>query len=64
VKRAADQEKLRELDRLRLEVETLSEFKSKVLESQASLQRDLKKVKKIQNGKTFIPYYLNFYVLM
>ncbi len=43
-KRAADQEKLREIDRLRLQVETLSEFKSKVLESQSILQRDLKKV--------------------
>ncbi|ODN04996.1 Dynactin subunit 1 [Orchesella cincta] len=41
-KRTADLEKLRELDRLRLEVETLSEFRTKVLESQAALQRDLK----------------------
>ncbi len=44
-KRAADLEKLRELDRFRLEVETLSEFRAKVLESQAALQRDLKKVR-------------------
>jgi len=44
-KRAADQEKLRDLDRLRLEVETLSEFRTKVLESQASLQKELKRVK-------------------
>lgn len=45
-KRSADLEKIRELDRLRLEVETLNEFRAKVLESQAALQRDLKKVRK------------------
>jgi hypothetical protein len=43
-KRAVDQEKLRDLDRLRLEVETLNEFRTKVLESQASLQKELKRV--------------------
>ena len=43
-KRAADQEKLREVDRLKIQVETLTEFKTKVLESQNALQRDLKKV--------------------
>lgn len=43
-------ERLRELDRLRLEVETLSEFRTKVLESQASLQKELKKVSKIYLG--------------
>ncbi|CAG7835265.1 unnamed protein product [Allacma fusca] len=44
-KRAADQEKLREADRLRIQVESLSEFKAKVLESQTSLQKDLQKAK-------------------
>lgn len=43
-KRAADVDKLRELDRLRLEVETLNEFRTKVLESQAALHKELKKV--------------------
>ncbi|XP_035714495.1 dynactin subunit 1 isoform X3 [Folsomia candida] len=44
-KRANDVEKLRELDRFRLEVETLSEFRTKVLESQAALQKELKRAK-------------------
>lgn len=57
-KRAADLEKLRELDRYRLEVETLSEFRSKVLESQAALQRDLKKV------RHYLRFYFFVYFLM
>lgn len=45
VKRAEDREKLREIERLRLQLEQANEFKTKIMESQALLQRDLQRAK-------------------
>ncbi|XP_053623105.1 dynactin subunit 1 isoform X2 [Plodia interpunctella] len=45
VRRAEDREKLRELERLRLQLEQANEFKSRIMESQAQLQRDLQRAK-------------------
>ncbi|XP_037299092.1 dynactin subunit 1 isoform X2 [Manduca sexta] len=45
VRRAEDREKLRELERLRLQLEQANEFKTKIMESQAQLQRDLQRAK-------------------
>ncbi|XP_045530157.1 dynactin subunit 1 isoform X5 [Pieris brassicae] len=45
VRRAEDREKLRELERVRLQLEQANEFKVKIMESQAQLQRDLQRAK-------------------
>ncbi|CAG5036980.1 unnamed protein product [Parnassius apollo] len=45
VRRAEDREKLRELERLRLQLDQANEFKTKIMESQAQLQRDLQRAK-------------------
>ncbi|CAH1642109.1 unnamed protein product [Spodoptera littoralis] len=45
VRRAEDREKLRELERLRLQLDQANEFKAKIMESQAQLQRDLQRAK-------------------
>ncbi|GBP36249.1 Dynactin subunit 1 [Eumeta japonica] len=45
IKRAEDREKLRELERVRLQLEQANEFKTKIMESQAQLQRDLQRAK-------------------
>ncbi|XP_052745853.1 dynactin subunit 1 isoform X3 [Bicyclus anynana] len=45
LRRAEDREKLRELERLRLQLEQANEFKAKIMESQAQLQRDLQRAK-------------------
>ncbi|CAH2101392.1 unnamed protein product [Euphydryas editha] len=45
VRRAEDREKLRELERVRLQLDQANEFKSKIMESQAQLQRDLQRAK-------------------
>ncbi|XP_038221509.1 dynactin subunit 1 isoform X3 [Zerene cesonia] len=45
VRRAEDREKLRELERVRLQLEQANEFKTKIMESQAQLQRDLQRAK-------------------
>ncbi|XP_026318477.1 dynactin subunit 1-like [Hyposmocoma kahamanoa] len=45
VKRAEDREKLREFERVKLQLEQANEFKSKIMESQAQLQRDLQRAK-------------------
>ncbi|XP_039762314.1 dynactin subunit 1 isoform X3 [Pararge aegeria] len=45
VRRAEDREKLRELERVRLQLEQANEFKAKIMESQAQLQRDLQRAK-------------------
>ncbi|CAG0887486.1 unnamed protein product [Cyprideis torosa] len=44
-KRTTDREKLKELEKLRLQNDQLLEFKARILESQAALQRDLTKAK-------------------
>lgn len=45
VKRAQDKEKLKEQDKLRLQLEQHTEFKSRIMESHAALQRDLNRAK-------------------
>ncbi|XP_061384919.1 dynactin subunit 1 isoform X11 [Danaus plexippus] len=45
VRRAEDREKLRELERMRLQLDQANEFKAKIMESQAQLQRDLQRAK-------------------
>lgn len=45
IKRLEEREKLKELDRLRLQLDQMTEFKCKIMESQASLQRDLQRAK-------------------
>ncbi|XP_073964092.1 dynactin subunit 1 [Choristoneura fumiferana] len=45
VKRAEDRERLRELERVRLQLEQANEFKARIMESQAQLQRDLQRAK-------------------
>ncbi|XP_075989035.1 dynactin subunit 1 [Anticarsia gemmatalis] len=45
VRRAEDREKLREFERVRLQLDQANEFKSKIMESQAQLQRDLQRAK-------------------
>ncbi|KAL4714754.1 hypothetical protein ACJJTC_002613 [Scirpophaga incertulas] len=45
VRRAEDREKLRELERLRLQLDQANEFKTRIMESQGQLQRDLQRAK-------------------
>ena len=45
LKRAKDQEKIKEYEKVRIQYEQLVEFKSKIMESQAALQKDLQKAK-------------------
>ncbi|XP_043222013.1 dynactin subunit 1-like isoform X2 [Amphibalanus amphitrite] len=44
-KRAQDRDKLKELDKMRIQLEQLQEFKARMLEQQAQLQKELKKAK-------------------
>ncbi|XP_041989134.1 dynactin subunit 1 isoform X3 [Aricia agestis] len=46
IRRAEDRDKIRELERLRLQLDQANEFKAKIMESQAQLQRDLERAKK------------------
>ena len=45
LKRAKDQEKIKEYEKLKIQCEQLMEFKSKIMESQNALQRDVQKAK-------------------
>ncbi|XP_077287467.1 dynactin subunit 1 isoform X2 [Arctopsyche grandis] len=45
VKRLEEREKLKELERLRMQLDQMTEFKSRIMESQASLQRDVQRAK-------------------
>ncbi len=45
IKRAKDQEKLKEFEKVRIQHEQLTEFKSRIMESQAALQKELQKAK-------------------
>ncbi|CAH1170858.1 unnamed protein product [Phaedon cochleariae] len=45
LKRQEDKERLKDYDKLRIQLEQLVEFKSKIMSTQASLQRDLQKAK-------------------
>ncbi|XP_025834813.1 dynactin subunit 1 [Agrilus planipennis] len=45
IKRLEDKEKLKDYDKLKIQLEQLLEFKAKIMESQASLQRDLQKAR-------------------
>ncbi|XP_049883167.1 dynactin subunit 1 isoform X4 [Pectinophora gossypiella] len=45
VRRAEDREKLKEFERVKLQLEQANEFKTKIMESQAQLQRDLQRAK-------------------
>ncbi|XP_074029594.1 dynactin subunit 1 isoform X2 [Leptinotarsa decemlineata] len=45
LKRQEDKEKLKDYDKLKIQLEQLVEFKSKIMSAQASLQRDLQKAK-------------------
>ncbi|KRT81438.1 hypothetical protein AMK59_5748 [Oryctes borbonicus] len=45
VKRQEDKERLKDYDKLKIQLEQLIEFKAKIMESQASLQREVQKAK-------------------
>lgn len=45
IKRQEDKERLKDYDKLKIQLEQLIEFKAKIMESQASLQRDIQKAK-------------------
>ncbi|KAJ8938699.1 hypothetical protein NQ318_007987 [Aromia moschata] len=45
LKRQDDKEKLKDYDKLKIQLEQLIEFKSKIMEAQASLQRELQRAK-------------------
>ncbi|KAJ8920221.1 hypothetical protein NQ315_011882 [Exocentrus adspersus] len=45
LKRQEDKEKLKDYDKLKIQLEQLIEFKSKIMEAQASLQRELQRAK-------------------
>ncbi|XP_044259661.1 dynactin subunit 1 isoform X3 [Tribolium madens] len=45
IKRQEDKEKLKELDKLKIQLEQLVEFKTKIMEVQASLQREVQRAK-------------------
>ncbi|TRY77114.1 hypothetical protein TCAL_00046, partial [Tigriopus californicus] len=45
IKRAKDQEKLKDFEKIRIQHEQLSEFKVRIMESQAQLQKELQKAK-------------------
>ncbi|XP_065349335.1 dynactin subunit 1 isoform X2 [Cloeon dipterum] len=45
VKRGQDKEKLKEFDKVRLQLEQMVEFKSRIMESQAQLQKDLQRAR-------------------
>ncbi len=45
VKRAKDQEKIKEFEKLRIQHEQLLEFKSRIMESQGALQKELQKAR-------------------
>ncbi|CAH1953815.1 unnamed protein product [Acanthoscelides obtectus] len=45
LKRQDDKEKLKDYDKLKIQLEQLIEFKSKIMSTQASLQRDIQKAK-------------------
>nr|CAI5831023.1 unnamed protein product [Callosobruchus analis] len=45
MKRQEDKERLKDYDKLKIQLEQLIEFKSKIMSTQASLQRDLQKAK-------------------
>nr|CAH7755037.1 unnamed protein product [Callosobruchus chinensis] len=45
LKRQEDKEKLKDYDKLKIQLEQLIEFKSKIMSTQASLQRDIQKAK-------------------
>jgi dynactin 1 len=45
IKRLEEREKLKELERYRMQLDQMTEFKTKIMESQALLQRDLQRAK-------------------
>lgn len=45
LKRQEDKERLKDYDKLKIQLEQLIEFKAKIMESQASLQREIQKAK-------------------
>ena len=45
MKRLKDKEKLKDFDKMKLQLEQLLEFKSRIMESQTSLQRELQRAK-------------------
>lgn len=45
VKRLQDKEKLKDFDKMKLQLEQLLEFKSRIMESQTSLQREVQRAK-------------------
>jgi len=45
VKRSQDKEKLKEQDKVRLQLEQMVEFKGRIMESQAQLQKDLQRAR-------------------
>lgn len=63
VKRLEEREKLKELERLRMQLDQMTEFKSRIMESQASLQRDMQRAK-LEVRYNDNEYDCIFYVLM
>lgn len=45
IRRGEDKERLREFDKIKTQCETLQEFKSKIMDAQSSLQRELQRAK-------------------
>lgn len=45
MKRLQDKEKLKDFDKMKLQLEQFLEFKSRIMESQTSLQRELQRAK-------------------
>lgn len=51
LKRAEDKAKLKELEKHKIQLEQVQEWKSKMQEQQADLQRRLKEARKVQLGR-------------
>lgn len=45
MKRGQDKEKLKEFDKVRLQLEQMAEFKSRIMDSQGQLQKDLQRAR-------------------
>lgn len=52
LKRSEDKAKLKELEKHKIQLEQVQEWKSKMQEQQADLQRRLKEARKVRLGKT------------
>lgn len=55
LKRSEDKAKLKELEKHKIQLEQVQEWKSKMQEQQADLQRRLKEARKVGLGMTLVP---------